>query len=693
MGFKSTFFSLFSLLLFTSLNAQEALIPIIGDTIESYELKAIFDKWQVGISADKRELIIRSQESYGRAQYEIDGEVMGVEFINGEARLDIATNHRGALHSIRRVENGSRGKLRIFHVSSQEDNTLRLRRIPMWLSILPPLVAIFLALIFKEVIISLFIGIWSGAFIAGGMRIEGVFYLMYSFFEVIHKYMVTAISDSGHIAVILFSLMIGGMVALISKNGGMAGVVNRLSRFAKTRTSSQRVTWLMGIAIFFDDYANALIVGNTVRSVTDKFKVSREKLAYIVDSTAAPVSAVALITTWIGAELGFIDSGIRTIEGFGDDTTPYALFLSSLKYSFYPILTLGFVWLLIRSKRDYGSMYKAEKRATEEGMVKSANQIANDEGDMEDLTPLKSAPKVWHHAAIPVLLVIFVTIFGLVATGFEASYEDLQMMGSQIEYSWTGIWVELGSLTGDSNAGFFQKLGILVGKADSYQALIWASFTGILSAVIISVSNRIMSLKESMYWMVQGFKTMLPALIILVMAWSLALITDELHTADFITSAMQGLLSPYAMPAVIFILAAVISFSTGSSWSTMAILYPIALPTTWALCQVNGLDPVVSQEIMLNVIATVLAASVLGDHCSPISDTTILSSLATDCNHIDHVRTQLPYALTVGGVAFLCVSSINLLGGSWLISLVYGLVSFVVLYLIIRLVGKPIKDV
>jgi Na+/H+ antiporter NhaC len=484
--------------------------------------------------------------------------------------------------------------------------------------------------------------------------------------------------------------MIGGMVALISKNGGMAGVVNRLSRYANSRENSQRITWLLGIAIFFDDYANSLIVGNTVRSITDKFRVSREKLAYIVDSTAAPVSAVALITTWIGAELGFIDSGIRMIDGFGDQSTPYALFLSSLKYSFYPVLTLGFVYLLIRSKRDFGPMWRAEHRAFKTGQVMSDQQLISDEANMEDLNPVSNAPKHWAHAGIPVLLVIFTTILGLLYTGFDACYEELADMGRVMDYSWLFIWDELPSIIGDPQAGLFQRLGILIGKADSYQALIWASFTGVLSAVVISIGNRIMSLKDSMHYMTMGFKTMLPALIILALAWSLAIVTDELHTADFITLAIGGSVSPYFMPVLIFLLAALISFSTGSSWSTMAILYPIALPTTWALCQLNGLPSDISHEIMLNVIATVLAASVLGDHCSPISDTTILSSLASDCNHIDHVRTQLPYALVVGGVSLVCTSTINLLGGSWLLSLLLLGISFLCLFLIIRYVGKPI---
>ena len=209
------------------------------------------------------------------------------------------------------------------------------------------------------------------------------------------------------------------------------------------------------------------------------------------------------------------------------------------------------------------------------------------------------------------------------------------------------------------------KMGILIGKSDSYVALLWASLSGVLVALVLTLSARIMKLMDAIHTITTGFKTMLPALIILTLAWSLAITTEELHTANYLTSILQDSISPYALPAIIFILAALIAFSTGSSWSTMAILYPIAIPTTWAICQSQGLDAGISMEILLNVISIVLAASVLGDHCSPISDTTILSSLASDCNHIDHVRTQLPYALTVGAVS-LVIGNTGYHAGWWL---------------------------
>ncbi|MCB9298717.1 MAG: Na+/H+ antiporter NhaC family protein [Lewinellaceae bacterium] len=578
---------------------------------------------------------------------------------------------------------------RLYHLSQNTDRSFRLRKIPMWLSVIPPLVAIFLALIFREVIISLFVGVWAGAFIAGGMRIDSFYYFMLSFLEVVQRYVINALNDSAHLAILVFSLLIGGMVAIISRNGGMAGVVQVFSRYAQSPKSAQFITWLLGVAIFFDDYANTLIVGNTMRKVTDQFKVSREKLAYIVDSTAAPVAAVAFITTWIGAELSYIDDGIAGLKGFEADMTAYAIFIASLKYSYYPVLTLSFILMLIFLRRDYGPMYKAEIRARKTGEV-SRKMSATEESDLEDLDPVQGAPLKWYNAVIPVSLVILMTLFGLLDTGMAATYRELLAANIDVaSQSWGDIWRGTGQLLG-ADSGFFMKIGKLIGNSDSYTALLWASLSGVAVAVALTIGARIMKLAETISTMITGFKAMLPALLILTMAWSLAATTEELHTATFLTFALQDSVNPFVMPMIIFVLAALISFSTGSSWSTMAILYPIAIPTTWAICQAQGIAPGLSMEVLLNVISVTLAASVLGDHCSPISDTTILSSLASDCNHIDHVRTQLPYALTVGGVSLAAAGLSTYLGGGWGICGILLLGSLAVLFLIVWRFGKQV---
>jgi Na+/H+ antiporter NhaC len=361
-------------------------------------------------------------------------------------------------------------------------------------------------------------------------------------------------------------------------------------------------------------------------------------------------------------------------------------------------------------------MYKAELRAASTGQVSPARTSEEDEPNMEDLTPIKGAPLKWYNAALPVIVVIFMTIFGLVSTGMDSSHSSLVENNLEVATSgWGHTWASLNYLSLSekemaiftssdnlnsvkkaeiiehlNNVGFSQRLGILIGNADSYVALLWASMLGIVIAIFLTISNKIMSLFETMHTMTTGFKTMMPALIILTLAWSLAIITEELYTANYLTSILQDNISPYAMPMLIFVLAGAIAFSTGSSWSTMAILYPIAIPTTWAICIAQGIDPAVSFEILLNVIAVVLAASVMGDHCSPISDTTILSSLASDCNHIDHVRTQMPYALTVGSVSLVAGGLATFLGGGWIISLILMAASVAFLAFIIFRFGKKV---
>ena len=633
-------------------------------------------------------VLLISHDQDGKASISINGEE--VEFIvrDGTGRIDVEADEAGRLFMLRSQSDHS-----LVHVAKLSRGGYRYRHIPLWLSVLPPLIAIALALIFKEVVVSLFTGVWVGAFIAGGLRFESFFYIIQSFFKAVSEYVIGALNDSGHLAVIVFSLLIGGMVAIISKNGGMAGVVLKMSRYARSARSSQFVTWVLGVAIFFDDYANTLIVGNTMRTVTDRFRVSREKLAYIVDSTAAPIAAIAFITTWIGAELGYIDSGLSILQDFPFEMTPYAVFLGSLRYAFYPVLTLAFILMLVYTGRDFGPMLAAEQRARATGHVSSAATPEADEPNMEELGPVSGAPLRWYNAVVPVLVVILVTIYGLLETGIQATYAELLSEGVAVASSgWSDVITALPALLNVESAGFFRVLGKIIGNADSYQALLWSSLSGVTIAILLTVSQRIIKLFDTMHYLTMGFKTMMPALIILTLAWSLATATEQLHTADYLTSLLLGSIHPQWMPAIVFVLAAVIAFSTGSSWSTMAILYPIAIPTTWVMCSSSGLDPNFSLEILLNVIATVISASVVGDHCSPISDTTILSSLASDCNHIDHVRTQMPYALTVASVSLGSSIVATYLGGGWGISVLCVIISLLLLYVIIRRKGTLTTD-
>jgi Na+/H+ antiporter NhaC len=549
----------------------------------------------------------------------------------------------------------------LINVSSSSGNyNSIINLIPLWLSIIPPLLAIILALVFKEVVTSLLIGIFSGVFIIHIYFNSFWMALISSFTSLIDHYILNSLNDSGHLSIIIFSTLIGGMVSVISKNGGMQGVVNRISKFAKTPKSGQLATWFLGIAIFFDDYANTLIVGNTMRPITDRLKISREKLAYLVDSTAAPIAAIAFVTTWIGAELGYIESGIATIEGLNEGV--YSIFLSSLAYSFYPIFALLFMLILILRERDFGPMYHAEKEARMSDVMTIDPLNLNEE--LDEFTAKEGIPHKAFNAIVPVLVVILGTIIGLISTGWDTTVID------------------------DSSISLSRTMSTIIGNADSYKALLWSSLAGLFMAIILSVSQKIMSIHQSINAAVGGFKTMLTAVIILVLAWSLALVIEDLHTADFLTSIMSDNVSPYFVPTLTFLLAAVVAFSTGSSWGTMAILYPLMLPSSWAICLTAGIPEVETLSIFHNVVACVLAGAVLGDHCSPISDTTILSSLASSCNHISHVRTQMPYALTVGAVAILFGIIPAAFGIQFWITLPCGIIA---MYLIIGKVGKKIE--
>lgn len=525
--------------------------------------------------------------------------------------------------------------------------------LPIWMSLLPPLLAIFLALVFKEVIFSLVSGVFVGAAIMG-IYAQGFEGLFTGFFRVIDTYILEALVDESHLSVILFSILIGGVVALISKNGGMKGIVNSISRFANNARNGQLATWFLGIAIFFDDYANTLVVGNTMRAVTDKLKISREKLAYIVDSTAAPVSAIAFVTTWIGAELVYINSGVKAINANSEEITEgiYSIFLNSLAYSFYPILTIFFIFYLVYRQKDFGPMLRAERRARKGEVINPENNLG-DITELKDMEPNKGTEPHAYNAVIPVAVIVLGTLTGLIFTGMDSiSAAILEIDSTAMLRSWGDIWDKIPMLEGNPDT-VGRKIGTIIGHSDSYKSLLWSSLGALLTAMVLSMAARTMTLKMCVETTISGFKTMVPALMILILAWALAHVTEDMHTADFLTELVGSKLPPWSIPALTFILSAFVAFSTGSSWSTMALMYPLVLPTAYALCQHPDYHYSVpdTMAIFYNTVSSVLAGAVLGDHCSPISDTTILSSLASGCNHIDHVRTQIPYALTVGGIS------------------------------------------
>lgn len=514
-----------------------------------------------------------------------------------------------------------------------------------WVSILPPLIAIGVALAFKRVIPALFLGIWVGAWAVYDFSAGGLFKGLLDSFQV---FVLNALADEDHAAVILFSFMIGGMVGIITKNGGMHGVVKRISGWATSAKRGQLATGVLGLAVFFDDYANTLVVGNTMRPVTDRLRVSREKLAYIVDSTAAPVACLALVTTWIGYEVGLIGDAVAKIDGL--DASPYEVFLNTIPYSFYPILAILFVFAVAFSQRDFGAMRRAELRARSTGEVLGPGaQIDSEAAEGEHLQPLEGKPQRAINAVLPVLVLVFGVVASLYVTGEGDSIRDI------------------------------------IGTADSYKSLMWASLLGVLTAFVLSLTQRILTTAQTVEAWYAGLKSMLFAMIILVLAWSLSKITEVLGTADYLVTVLGDAIAPGLLPAIVFVLSAATAFATGSSWGTMGILMPLVVPLAWAVLAAGNMADVEHFHILYSTVSCVLAGSVWGDHCSPISDTTILSSMASGCDHIEHVRTQLPYAMTVGIVAISVGTIPAGYGFPWWASLLIGAA---ILLVVIRFVGR-----
>ncbi|MBT8047217.1 MAG: Na+/H+ antiporter NhaC family protein [Xanthomonadales bacterium] len=519
-----------------------------------------------------------------------------------------------------------------------------------WVSVLPPLLAIVLAMTLRQVIPALFLGVWFGAWAINGFNLPGLWNGLLDAFQ---KFVLDAVVKPDHAAVILFSLMIGGTVGIISRNGGMQGIVNLIAAWADDARRACLATAAMGLAVFFDDYANTLVVGNTMRPVTDSMKVSRAKLAYIVDSTAAPVATVALVTTWIGTQVGLIGEAISTIPDL--DAEAYLLFLASIPYSFYPLLAVAFVFMVAASGRDFGPMAKAEataRLADAETLHHLQSAVA---ADCEPIKAVKGKPQRAINAVLPIAMLIFGVMGGLYVTGKA------------------GVGLDGASLKD------------IVGAADSYKSLMWGSMIGMMTAVVMTLAQRIMSLEEVVNAWYKGLRTMFYAMIILVLAWALSGIATEMRTADYLVSILGDTLPAQLVPVIVFVLAAFTAFATGSSWGAMGILIPLIIPLTWAVMKSSGFAGPDDMHILYSSIAGVLAGSVWGDHCSPISDTTILSSMASGCDHIEHVRTQMPYAILVAAVSIVICLVPVAYGLPWWAGLA---LSLALLFLILQIAGR-----
>ncbi len=469
-----------------------------------------------------------------------------------------------------------------------------------FLSLLPPIIAIALALITKEVYSSLFIGILSGALLYSNFNFTGT--LDHAFADGF----VASVADSYNIGILFFLVILGAIVVMMNRAGGSAAFGRWAAKHIKSKAGAQCATIFLGILIFVDDYFNCLTVGSVMRPVTDKFNVSRAKLAYLIDATAAPVCIIAPISSWAAAVAGFVSE--EKISGF-------QLFIEAIPYNFYAILTIVMMFAMVLMRFEYGPMKKHEQNAEKGDLFSSA--------DAELFRSVEEADEnkkgiVWDLIA-PVAVLIVMCIMGLLYSG--------------------------GFYTNGSDT--YHNFITAFSSADASVGLVLGSFAGMIFAVIYFMCRRILSFKQCMEAIPEGFKAMVPAIMILCCAWTLKTMTDSLGAKVFIAEFVRNYAQSAVnfLPAIVFLIAVGLSFATGTSWGTFGILIPIVL----AIFGGN-----IDQPISIIAISACMAGAVCGDHCSPISDTTIMASAGSQSNHLNHVTTQLPYALTCAAISFVC---------------------------------------
>ena len=526
------------------------------------------------------------------------------------------------------------------------------------LALVPPFTAILLAFATKQVLPSLFISIWAGAAIVNhGNPLAG-------FAEMIQHYIAGSIAQPWNAAIITYSLTLGGMIGIISKSGGIKAIADWLAVKARTARSGQLVTFVMGLIIFFDDYANTLLVGNTMRPITDRLNISREKLSYICDSTAAPVASMALISTWTAFEMGLIKSAFDILN---IDINIYKAFLITIPFRFYSIFTLFFVGAVGFFGRDFGPMYHAEMRARKTGKVIADRAIPLATKELTDMKIKEGAALRWYNALVPIFSVIVMVIAGLYIHGYREiiAGNDPELVHAVQAHPFT-----------------FSVMRNIIGQADAAVAMMWAAFTGTIVAITMTVSQRLLTLQEAVDAWIDGAKAIVIAAMILVLAWGMGTLCKDLGTAPYIVGILEGRLWVGFIPLMVFCIGCTIAFATGTSYGTLAILMPIAIPLAYHL---SGGE---TAGLLFATIGAVFTGSVFGDHCSPISDTTIMSSMASASDHIDHVKTQMPYALTVAVIAILFGFIPAGLGVNPLVSILMGMAAA---FGVVRFAGKEVK--
>lgn len=537
-------------------------------------------------------------------------------------------------------------------------------------SLLPPLVAIIFAILTRRVVVPLACGVLVGAFLlTTGDEALTWWHTPYVFYEAIWNSVVT----KSHLQALAFSLLLGAMVGVLERGGGMRALIRKLSLLIKSRRGAQTMIATSGLAIFFDDYANTLLLGGTMRSTADRYRLSREKLAYLVDSTAAPVAGLAVVSTWAAIEISYLGEGLQA-GGIEGQSAAFDMFIRSIPYRFYPWLALAMVFTLSITGRDFGPM-----RVVEEEKLR---EESSSEGEAEKPAP-NDHEWLWCAAVLPVVICLAAVAAVLVMTGVWT------VVGGAVRNLWMSLPMgaeQVGDLSAFKE-GSLRAAGLILGNGDAYIALIAGGILGLLTAIGTTLAWGAIDLKEILAGALRGGRQMLPALVILWFAWALSAMTEpgRLDTGGYLASILSERLDPRLLPTVVFLTAGAMAFSTGTSWGTMGILTPLSIALALKLDPTGG----PGGAIALSTCGAVLAGAIFGDHCSPISDTTVLSSRASDCDHVAHVRTQMPYAIVVAGICIALGTIPSTLGVSPWISLITGVVAIVV---VVRCLGTPAPE-
>ena len=495
-------------------------------------------------------------------------------------------------------------------------------------ALVPPLVAITLALITKEVYSSLFVGILVGGLFYSGFQFEGTVMHIYK------KGFISVLSDSYNMGILIFLVLLGTMVALMNKAGGSAAFGRWAGEHIKSKVGAQLAAIALGIMIFIDDYFNCLTVGSVMQPVTDKHKVSRAKFAYLIDATAAPVCIIAPISSWAAAVSGFVE---------GEDG--FSLFVRAIPFNYYALLTLVMMIGMVLLKVEFGSMAKHERNANKGDLFTTDKRPY----EAEQVNDTEKKGKVID-LVLPIICLIVCCVIGMIYTG-----------------------------------GFFSGTDFVTAfsSCDASVGLALGSFFGLIITIVLYLIRRVLSFKACMDCIAEGFKAMVPAILILTFAWTLKSMTDSLGAAEYVAGLMSGAAEGLVilLPAIIFVVGCVLAFATGTSWGTFGILIPIVV----AVFQETN------PELMIISISACMAGAVCGDHCSPISDTTIMASAGAQCDHVNHVSTQLPYAILVAVISFVSYIIAGILQrflGGYMLTAIISLVIAITMTIAVLMIMK-----